>query len=79
VALAGDDGIVDGGGDKYGLRGETYERRTFFSTGEGERGADLDVLPEIPRTTVPVLVTWPPCAVHGDGAGKVKRMERFFC
>jgi hypothetical protein len=42
------------------------------------RTADLDVLPEIPRTTIPVVVTWPLCAVHGDGAGKVERLEWVF-
>jgi hypothetical protein len=62
-----------------GYAGKGVSKFKRFSQREGERGADLDVLPEIPRTTVPVLVTWPPCAVHGDGAGKVKRMEWFFC
>jgi hypothetical protein len=42
------------------------------------RTADLDVLPEIPRSTIPVLVTWPLCTVHGDGAGEVVRLKRVF-
>jgi hypothetical protein len=55
------------------------EPGTFFlrERERNEEGADLDVLPEISRTAIPVIVAGPLCAVHGDGAGKVKRGERF--
>jgi hypothetical protein len=42
------------------------------------RTADLDVLPEIQRTTIPVIVAWPFRTVNGDDSGKVERLKPFF-